>query len=74
VSTTFKRTTVYLEPDLHHALRQRAVETSTSLSDFINKAVPNALIEDTEDLAAFEEREGEPLISYEALTRRINYE
>ena len=74
MSTKFKRTTVYPEPDRHHALRLKAVETSTSMSDLINKAVRDALIEDSEDLAAFEERKGEPLIAYEEMIRRFKYE
>ena len=57
-----KRATVYLEPDLHKALRLKAVETSTSVSELINNAVREALAEDAEDLAAFEERGSEPLI------------
>lgn len=51
-----KRATVYMEPDLHKALRLKAVETSTSVSELINNAVREALAEDAEDLVAFEEK------------------
>ena len=64
MTTQAKRATVYMEPDLHKALRLKAVETSTSVSELINNAVREALAEDAEDLAAFEERGGEPLIGY----------
>ena len=66
-----KRITIYLNPDLHKALRRKAVQTSHSVSDLMNEAVREALAEDTEDLAAFRERAGEPLISYDAMVTRL---
>ncbi len=38
-----KRATVYLDHDLHKALRLKAVETSTSVSELINKAIREAI-------------------------------
>ena len=46
-----KRATVYLEPDLHRALRLKSVETSRSVSDLLNDAVRYELAEDAEDAA-----------------------
>jgi len=66
-----KRATIYLDPDLHKALRLKAVETSRSVSKLVNDAVREALAEDAEDLAAFEERVGEPLISYDEMVKRL---
>jgi predicted transcriptional regulator len=66
-----KRATIYLDPDLHKALRLKAVETSRSVSNLVNDAVREALAEDAEDLAAFEERVGEPLISYDEMVKRL---
>jgi hypothetical protein len=66
-----KRATIYLDPDLHKALRLKAVETSTSVSDLVNRAVKEALAEDAEDLAAFDERAKEPLVSYEEMVKRL---
>ena len=66
-----KRATVYLDPDLHKALRLKAVETSRSVSDLVNTAIREALAEDAEDIAAFEQRTGEPLISYEEMVKRL---
>jgi hypothetical protein len=71
MATEVKRATVYLESDLHKALRLKAVETSRSISDLVNSAVKEALAEDAEDIAAFEERAGEPLISYEKMVKRL---
>ena len=71
MTTQAKRATVYLESDLHKALRLKAVETSTSVSELVNNAVREALAEDAEDIEAFEERGGEPLIGYEELVKRL---
>lgn len=68
---TAMRTTVYLDPALHKALRLKAVETSQSLSKLINDAVRKAFVEDDKDIAAFEERVTEPLISYKSMLKRL---
>ena len=69
--TQTKRTTVYLDPELHKALRLKAVETSRSISELVNNAIREALAEDAEDIAAFEERSREPLISYDEMVKRL---
>ena len=66
-----KRATVYLDPALHKALRLKAVETSQSVSEIVNDAVKRSLTEDEEDLAAFEERVHEPLVSYEKALKEL---
>lgn len=68
---TATRSTVYFEPGLHRALRLKAAHTRRSISDLVNDAVRQALREDQEDLAAFEERVNEPLISYEELLKDL---
>ena len=66
-----KRATVYLDTELHKALKLKAVETSRSVSELVNDAVREALAEDAEDLEAFAERAGEPLISYDEMVKRL---
>lgn len=66
-----KRTTIYFDPAMHKALQHKALETSRSVSDIVNDAVRRILAEDAEDLAAFEERVNEPLVSYEALVKEL---
>lgn len=66
-----KRTTIYLDSDLHKALRLKAVETSRSVSELVNEAVRESLAEDAEDIAAFEDRVNEPLISYDEMVKRL---
>jgi post-segregation antitoxin (ccd killing protein) len=71
MATQVKRATIYLDSDLHKALRLKAVETSRSVSELVNDAVREALAEDAEDIAAFEERVREPLIGYEEMVKRL---
>jgi hypothetical protein len=62
-----KRSTIYLEEPLHKALRVKAAETDTSISDLVNTAVRQALAEDAEDLKSFRDRAREPRMSFEDL-------
>ncbi|MBW1892548.1 MAG: CopG family transcriptional regulator [Deltaproteobacteria bacterium] len=71
MATLSKRSTIYLDPTLHQALRLKALETSRSMSEIINEALKETLAEDAEDLAAFDERTDEPLISYEQMVKRL---
>ena len=62
-----KRATIYFDPGLHRALRMKAAQSDRSVSEIVNEAVRAALAEDHEDLQAFEDRVGEPTLTYEAL-------
>ncbi len=70
-NSTSKRATVYFEPELHTAIRLKAVHTNRSISDIVNDAVRMALREDEEDLAAFEEHAADPVVSYAALLKDL---
>jgi len=71
MSEMSKRSTIYFEPAIHHALRVKAANTRQSVSEVVNEAVRLALREDAEDLSAFEERAAEPTMSYEALLKDL---
>lgn len=66
-----KRATVYLEPDMHRVLKIKAAETSRSVSDLVNEAVRQSFVEDAEDLAVFEERADEPLLTFEDVLKDL---
>ena len=66
-----KRSTVYLEPDIHRVLKMKAAETSRSISDLVNEALRHELAQDQEDLQAFADRKKEPTISYEQLLKEL---
>jgi hypothetical protein len=67
MSTSTKRSAVYPDSTLHKALRLKSLETSRSMCDLINKAVREPI---AEDLAVFDERAGEPLISYNEMAKK----
>jgi len=71
MATQTKRATIYFDPTLHKALRLKAVETSRSVSELVNEAVKEALVEDADDLFALDERADEPLISYDEMLKRL---
>lgn len=71
MSTTLKRSTIYFDPEIHRALRLKAVETDQSISELVNGAVKAALAEDAEDLAAFEARSGEPNLPFEDVVKAL---
>lgn len=66
-----KRTTIYLETELHQALRMKAAETNRSISEIVNQMIREQMAEDAEDLKAFRDRADEPVMSYEALLQDL---
>ena len=71
MTTLTKRTTVYLDQELHQALRMKAAVTDRSMSDLINEMIRERLVEDAEDLKVFRDRADEPVISYESLLQEL---
>ena len=71
MQTTTSRATIYLDKDLHKALRMKSADTHRSISEIVSEAVRESLREDEEDIAAFEERAHEKAISYKELLRRL---
>jgi plasmid stability protein len=71
MTTDAIRSTLYLEPGLHQALRLKAATAHRSMSEIVNDAVRAALREDEEDLATFAERAKEKTMSYEQLLSKL---
>ena len=71
MKTSSKRATIYLDSELHHALRIKAADTEHSISELVNEAVKLALAEDAIDIAAFEERRDEPLMTFESVLTKL---
>ncbi|HVN37527.1 MAG TPA: CopG family transcriptional regulator [Myxococcota bacterium] len=71
MGTAAKRSTIYLDPQVHRVLRLKAAETDRSISDLVNDAVKLSLAEDAEDLAAFDERARERSVSFEKVVREM---
>jgi hypothetical protein len=63
-----KRATIYFDPALHDALRERAAEAKISISDVVNEVIRESLADyedEAEDLADLERRRAEPDIPFE---------
>jgi plasmid stability protein len=68
---TPKRITVYFDPELHDALRLRAVAHNRSISDIVNDAVRLALAEDSEDVETFDLRVREHRVPFETVVKDL---
>jgi hypothetical protein len=68
---TARRATIYLDPDLHRALRLKAAETDQTISDLVNDAVRRNLAEDAEDLTAYRERAKEASLDFEKVLKDL---
>ncbi len=69
--STARRATIYLEPEVHRALRLKAAATDRSISEMVNAAVKQALAEDAEDFEAFSKRRGEESIDFEEFVKAL---
>jgi plasmid stability protein len=70
-TTEAVRSTVYLEPDLHQALRLKAAHSHRSMSELVNEALRQSLREDQEDLAAVRARAREKALGYEEFLSKL---
>jgi plasmid stability protein len=66
-----KRATIYLDADVHRALRLKAAASDRSISEMVNDAVKATLAEDAEDLAVFSERKDERSVSFDAFVQGL---
>jgi hypothetical protein len=66
-----KRITVYLDADLHRALRLKGAESDRSVSDLINGAVRDMLIQDAMDIESLRNRRSEPAITFEGVIKEL---
>jgi hypothetical protein len=71
MATATKRATVYLDSQIHRALRLKSAETERSISELVNDAVRMSLSEDADDLASFEARAGEPNLRFEDFVKDL---
>ena len=71
MESTQKRATIYLNPVLHKALKLKSIETSKSISALVNQAIKDSLAEDAQDIAAYEERGSEPVVSFSEMVKRL---
>jgi len=66
-----KKATVYLDAELHKALKIKSAHSERTLSELVNLAVRQSLAEDHEDLLAFDERKDEPNLDFEEVLKEL---
>ncbi len=66
-----KRATVYLDPELHKALKIKSAHSEQTLSELVNIAVRQSLAEDHENLLGFDERKDEPNLDFEDVLKEL---
>jgi predicted transcriptional regulator len=66
-----KRATIYVDEELHRALKIKAAAIDRTISEIVNEAIRRDLAEDADDLAVFEERADEPVRPFEERARAL---
>ena len=66
-----RKATVYLDDDLHRALRLKSAETRESMSELVNEALRVLLAEDLEDLSDWHERRSEQPVGHEEFLKQL---
>jgi hypothetical protein len=66
-----KRATIYLEDDIHRALKLKSVEADKTISHLVNEAIRTTLAEDLDDLADIKDRNKEKTISHEDFLKEL---
>jgi len=69
-----KRATVYLDPDLHRAVKIKAGLSSVTISELISEAIRDSLREDAADIKALESAKNESSMSLEDVLKEFNLE
>jgi len=65
------KATLYLQDDVHHALRLKAAETHESMSQLVNDALRVALTEDLEDISDWHQRRNEKSVGYDEFLEQV---
>ena len=71
MESALKRSTIYLDPQLHRALKIKSAQVSKSISALVNESIKLSLAEDLEDLKAFEDRLNEPKLDFEYVLKDL---
>lgn len=65
------KTTIYLSPSVRRALKRRVIDTDQTMSEYVDRAIANAIAEDLEDIEAIETRRNEPTESLEEFLKAL---
>jgi hypothetical protein len=64
---------IFLDEELHRALRLKAATTSKTISELVNDAVRYSISQDDADLSAYRKRINEPAVSYEEFVKELQF-
>ncbi len=68
-----KRATIYLEAQLHRALRLKSADRDTTISALVNAAVRDSLAADIYDLGTSRADADEPRLSFDSFVRDLKH-
>jgi plasmid stability protein len=71
MSDKTKRSTIYLDENLHKALRLKAAAVDASMSDIVNDALRAAFDEDASDLMDIRKRSKERVTSFDSFVTKL---
>lgn len=71
MSDKTKRSTIYLDENLHKALRLKAAAVDASMSDIVNEALRAAFDEDASDLTDIRKRSKERATSFDSFVTKL---
>jgi hypothetical protein len=71
MSINDSKTTLYLSPSVRKALKKRVVDTNQTMSEYVDRAVAQAIAEDLEDIEIIEKRRTEPSESLEDFLKAL---
>jgi len=69
-----KRATVYLDPDLHRAIKAKASLSSITISALISEAIKDSLRNDASDIKALHNTQNERSYSLEEVLKEFDLE
>ena len=65
------KATLYLDDNVHQALRLKSAETRQSMSELVNDALEALLLEDLDDIEVWRERRTDSRVGYEEFVRQL---
>jgi len=65
------KATLYLDDQLHRALRLKAAESARSMSELVNDALRQSLLEDADDLQVWRDRRNEPTVDFGSFVEQL---
>ena len=65
------KTTVYLSPTVRRALKTRVIDSSETMSAYVERAIATAVAEDLADIETIEKRRDQPTESFDTFLDAI---